>query len=85
LNEIDKGVTVEKTVTMGETQYKLLLAANRRWREGFETLRAERDRLRDALEKLIERADDSDDARYGTMSTTYVRDIARAALKGDTF
>jgi hypothetical protein len=48
-------------------------------------LQAERDRLRDALEKLIERADDSDDARYGTMSTTYVRDIARAALKGDTF
>jgi hypothetical protein len=44
---------------------------------------AERDRLRDALEKLIERADESDDARYGTMSTTYVRDIARAA-KGDT-
>ena len=50
----------------------------------FDDLDAERDRLRDALERLIERADDSDDARYGTMSTTYVRDIARAALKGDT-
>jgi hypothetical protein len=35
LNEIDKGVTVEKTVTMGETHYRALLA--------------ERDRLREAL------------------------------------
>lgn len=44
MNEIDKGVTVEKTVTMGETQYKLLLADRaelHRWQEDFERLRAE--------------------------------------------
>jgi hypothetical protein len=38
VKEIDKGVTVEKTVTMGETHYRKLLAAE-----------AERDRLRDAM------------------------------------
>lgn len=37
-------------------------------------------RLRSALEHLIERADDSDEARFGTLSTSFVRDIARAAL-----
>ena len=36
--------------------------------------------LYEALEKLVEAASDSDDARYGTLSTWFVRDIANAAL-----
>ena len=36
--------------------------------------------LYEALEKLVEAASDSDDARYGTLSTGFVRDIANAAL-----
>ena len=44
-------------------------------------LAAEREaKLREALEYLIERADDSDSAFYGTLSTGFVRDTARAAL-----
>lgn len=45
---------------------------------------AEVARLREALEHLIERADTSDDCQYGTLSTSYVRDIARAALESKT-
>lgn len=41
---------------------------------------AERDALREALEKLVEAADTSDECRYGTLATGFVRDIARAAL-----
>jgi hypothetical protein len=41
---------------------------------------AEATRLRDALEHLIERCDTSDDCRYGTLSTSFVRDVAQEAL-----
>lgn len=60
-------------------------------REGHEAYKAacaralaaesERDRLREALERLIERADVSDDCRYGTLSAEFVREIAHAALR----
>lgn len=36
--------------------------------------------MREALRKLIDAADDSDDSCHGTLSTTFVRDIAHAAL-----
>jgi hypothetical protein len=41
---------------------------------------AEATRLRDALEHLIEWCDISDDCRYGTLSTSFVRDVAQEAL-----
>jgi len=41
---------------------------------------AEIARLREALEKLCEMADESDGAQYGTLGTNFVRGIARAAL-----
>lgn len=37
--------------------------------------------LVEALQRLIEAADDSDGARYGTLSTSFVRDSASAALR----
>lgn len=43
-------------------------------------LRRERDALREALEKLVEAADTSDEFRYGTLATGFVRDMASAAL-----
>lgn len=43
-------------------------------------LTGEIDRLREALESLIEKANEADDHQYGTLSTTFVRDVARAAL-----
>jgi hypothetical protein len=48
--------------------------------EDVAAVREEVERLREALEHLIERAATSDDCQYGTLSTSYVRDIARAAL-----
>ena len=39
-------------------------------------------RLRDALEYLIEKCGESDDAQYGTLGTRFVRNIARRALEG---
>lgn len=49
-------------------------------RAAVAALIAERDALREALEKLVEAADTSDECRYGTLATGFVRDIARAAL-----
>lgn len=43
---------------------------------------AEVQRLREALEYLIEKCGDSDDAQYSTLGTKFVRDIARRALEG---
>lgn len=40
-------------------------------------------RLREALEKLEDAADDSDSAQYGTLSTSFVRNIARTVLGGE--
>lgn len=39
-------------------------------------------RYEDALHYLIERADDSNDARYGTLSASFVRDVCSKALEG---
>ncbi len=39
-------------------------------------------RVREALEYLIEKCGDSDDAQYSTLGTKFVRDIARRALEG---
>jgi ribosomal protein L11 len=36
--------------------------------------------LLEALQKLEEASDDSDGCQYGTLSTSFVRDIARAAI-----
>jgi hypothetical protein len=36
--------------------------------------------LLEALQSLCEAADASDDCQYGTLSTSFVRDIARAAI-----
>jgi hypothetical protein len=44
-------------------------------------LRAKLDSLRNALEHLLERCDTSDDFRYGTLSTSFVRDVASEALQ----
>lgn len=44
-------------------------------------IRAER--LAEALEVLLDRCDDSDGAQYGTLATTFVRDICSAALTCD--
>lgn len=44
-------------------------------------IRAER--LAEALEVLRDRCDDSDGAQYGTLATTFVRDICSAALTYD--
>lgn len=38
------------------------------------------EKLREALYKLRESSDDSDDCQYGTLSTSFVRDIAHEAL-----
>jgi hypothetical protein len=42
--------------------------------------RDQRDELTEAMEKLHEKCDDSDDAKYGTLSTRFVRDIVSEAL-----
>lgn len=36
--------------------------------------------LLEALYQLVDAADDSDGCQYGTLSTAFVRDIARAAI-----
>ena len=49
-----------------------------------DALRAENERIDEAMESLLIRCDDSDSAMYGTLSTSFVRDtvrIARAALE----
>ena len=49
-----------------------------------DALRAENERMDEAMESLLIRCDDSDSAMYGTLSTSFVRDtvrIARAALE----
>lgn len=46
----------------------------------YSAAQAEIARLREALEKLCEMADESDGAQYGTLGTNFVRGIARAAL-----
>ena len=38
------------------------------------------DALVEALEKMVDAADDSDGCQYGTLSTGFVRGIAQAAL-----
>jgi hypothetical protein len=35
----------------------------------------------EALQQLLDAADESDGCQYGTLSTSFVRDIAEAALK----
>jgi hypothetical protein len=45
-------------------------------------LDTENARLREALHKLVDAANDSDGAAYGALSTAFVRDIAEDALKG---
>ena len=37
--------------------------------------------LYEALQQLLDAADESDGCQYGTLSTSFVRDIAEAALK----
>lgn len=37
-------------------------------------------RLREALEYLIQKADDSDDGMHGTLSTSFVRDVCSKAI-----
>ena len=49
-------------------------------RAAVEKLIADRAELLEALQRLEEAADDSDSACYGTLSTSVVRDIARAAI-----
>ena len=49
-----------------------------------DALRAENDRMDEAMKSLLIRCDDSDSGMYGTLSTSFVRDtvrIARAALE----
>lgn len=49
-----------------------------------DALRAENERIDEAMESLLIRCDDSDSAMYGTLSTSFVRDtvrIARGALE----
>jgi hypothetical protein len=58
----------------------VVMHRTRQLREQVSALLSENARLRAALEKLIEASDDSDGHCYGTLSTSFVRDIARAAL-----
>ena len=44
-----------------------------------EALRAENERIDEAMESLLIRCDDSDSAMYGTLSTRFVRDTVRIA------
>ena len=51
------------------------------WNRRTDPLAASHQRLKEALEKLRSSCDDSDDARYGTLSTSFVVSICDAALK----
>ena len=44
-----------------------------------DALRAENERMDEAMESLLIRCDDSDSAMYGTLSTSFVRDTVRIA------
>ena len=44
-----------------------------------DALRAENERIDEAMESLLIRCDDSDSAMYGTLSTSFVRDTVRIA------
>ena len=44
-----------------------------------DALRAENERMDEAMESLLIRCDDSDSAMYGTLSTRFVRDTVRIA------
>ena len=44
-----------------------------------DALRAENERIDEAMESLLIRCDDSDSAMYGTLSTRFVRDTVRIA------
>jgi hypothetical protein len=56
-------------------------AAEQRAREAADTaVRNAAPAMLEALDKLVEAADASDDAHYGTLSTSFVRDIANAAI-----
>lgn len=57
----------------------LQLVELREARAAVAALIAERDALLEALEKLVEAADTSDECRYGTLATGFVRDMASAA------
>lgn len=59
-----------------------LLTVRETLKRECEALKAERDALREALKKLLEAADDSDGACYGTLGTGFVRGIASDALAG---
>lgn len=75
LNEPAEREAYLRWVGMGDTLY-----GERAWMERARIAAEREAKLREALEYLIERAGDSDDAFYGTLSTSFVRDVARAAL-----
>lgn len=69
-------ITADRMAAYTDLQLAELKAA----RDAVAALIAERDALREALLKLTEAADTSDDCQYGTLATGFVRDMARAAL-----
>lgn len=67
---------------------ELAQASNEAWDAAYQQARSEWAvveqavvSLKDAFEHLLERCDTSDDFRYGTLSTTFVREICSAALE----
>ena len=69
---------------MGAEREAALLAKLEAAEKERDALRAENERIDEAMESLLIRCDDSDSAMYGTLSTSFVRDtvrIARGALE----
>lgn len=52
-----------------------------RLRAELAAMTKERDEYGNALHDLLNAADDSDDAQYGTLSASFVRDVCKIALE----
>ena len=64
---------------MGAEREAALLAKLEVAEKERDALRAENERIDEAMESLLIRCDDSDSAMYGTLSTSFVRDTVRIA------
>lgn len=73
-----------KSAEVERLREELAQVASEAWDAAYQRAQtewtAEVTRLKDALEHLIERCDTSDDFRYGTLSTSFVREVASDAL-----
>ena len=67
------------TVLSADERIEQLEARLRTITKERDALRAENERIDEAMESLLIRCDDSDSAMYGTLSTSFVRDTVRIA------